>query len=126
MKFSASFCKKSVAYIHLNPQINYMTRIIFSLSSILLFYSLSFGLAERDFRSKNGQVIRGTILKYYPDGDVLIKRSKDLQQFRIDLSIFTEDDQAFVKNNFPPNHEALPEFKATLPSGSSNQCSLHR
>ena len=91
-----------------------MTRIIFSLSSILLFYSLSFGLAERDFRSKNGQVIRGTILKYYPDGDVLIKRSKDLQQFRIDLSIFTEDDQAFVKNNFPPNHEALPEFKKPL------------
>ena len=100
--------------MHLNPQINYMTRIIFSLSSILLFYSLSFGLAERDFRSKNGQVIRGTILKYYPDGDVLIKRSIDLQQFRIDLSIFTEDDQAFVKNNFPPNHEALPEFKRPL------------
>ena len=30
------------------------------------------------------------------------------------LDIFTEDDQAFVKNNFPPNHDALPKFKKPL------------
>ena len=75
--------------------------------SFFTFSSFIFGLAERDFRSKNGQVIRGTIEKYFEDGDVLLKRSKDLQLFRINLDIFTEDDQAFVKNNFPPNHDAL-------------------
>jgi hypothetical protein len=84
-----------------------MTRKIFILLSIFVFTFSAFGLAERDFRSKNGQVIRGTIEKYFEDGDVLLKRSKDLQLFRINLDIFTEDDQAFVKNNFPPNHDAL-------------------
>ena len=84
-----------------------MTRKIICLLSFFAFSSYTFGLAERDFRSKNGQVIRGTIEKYFEDGDVLLKRSKDLQLFRINLDIFTEDDQAFVKNNFPPNHDAL-------------------
>ena len=37
-----------------------------------------------------------------------------MQLFRISLDIFTEDDQAFVKNNFPPNHDALPKFKKPL------------
>ena len=69
------------------------------------------GITDRDFRSKNGQVIRGSIVKYFEDGDVLMKRTSDLQLFRISLDIFTEDDQAFVKNNFPPNHDALPKFK---------------
>lgn len=84
-----------------------------SLTFLILLQS-AFGLAERDFRSKNGQVIKGTIIKHFEDGDVLLKRSKDLQMFRISLDIFTEDDQAFVKNNFPPNHDALPEFKRPL------------
>ena len=73
------------------------------LLTFLILLQSAFGLAERDFRSKNGQVIKGTIIKYFEDGDVLLKRSKDLQMFRISLDIFTEDDQAFVKNNFPPN-----------------------
>ena len=85
-----------------------------TLFSFLTLLDSAYGLAERDFRSKNGQVIKGTIIKYFEDGDVLLKRSKDLQMFRIDLDIFTEDDQAFVKNNFPPNHDALPEFKRPL------------
>lgn len=84
-----------------------MTRKIFIFLSVFVFTFSAFGLAERNFRSKNGQVIRGTIEKYFEDGDVLLKRSKDLQLFRINLDIFTEDDQAFVKNNFPPNHDAL-------------------
>ncbi len=69
---------------------------------------------DRDFHSKKGPKINGTIIKYYEDGDVLLKRSKDMQLFRISLDIFTEDDQAFVKNNFPPNHDALPTFSKPL------------
>lgn len=91
-----------------------MTRNIFCLLSYFTFSSLVFGFAERDFRSMNGQVIRGTIIERLDDGDVILKRSKDLQLFRINLKIFTEDDQAFVKNNFPPNHDALPEFQRPL------------
>ena len=92
----------------------HMNRIIYFLSSFLILASHVFGFAERDFRSKNGQVIRGSIEKYFEDGDVLLKRSKDLQLFRISLNVFTEDDQAFVKNNFPPNHDALPKFQRPL------------
>jgi len=73
----------------------------------------AFGL-NRVFHSKNGQKINGTVVKYFEDGDVLMKRSKDKQLFRISLDIFTEDDQAFVKNNFPPNHDALPKFNRPL------------
>jgi hypothetical protein len=69
---------------------------------------------NRDFHSKNGQKINGNVVKYFEDGDVLLKRSKDMQLFRISLDIFTEDDQAFVKNNFPPNHDALPTFSRPL------------
>jgi hypothetical protein len=70
--------------------------------------------ANRDFHSKNGQKINGSVVKYFDDGDVLLKRSKDMQLFRISLDIFTEDDQAFVKNNFPPNHDKLPNFSRPL------------
>ena len=69
---------------------------------------------NRDFHSNNGQKINGTVIKYFEDGDVLLKRSKDMQLFRISLDIFTENDQAFVKNNFPPNHDALPSFNRPL------------
>ena len=93
-----------------------MLRNLLILTSFLISLKLAFSSAERDFRSKNGQVIRGTIVKYFEDRDVLLKRSKDLQLFRINLDIFTEDDQAFVKNNFPPNHDALPEFQRPLTS----------
>ena len=66
---------------------------------------------DRDFHSKKGPKINGTIIKYYEDGDVLLKRSKDMQLFRISLDIFTEDDQAFVKNNFPfSNLESTPKL----------------
>jgi hypothetical protein len=75
---------------------------------------LIFALTDREFRSKNGQVIKGSIIKSFEDGDVLLKRTSDMQLFRISLDIFTEDDQAFVKNNFPPNHDSLPKFKKPL------------
>ena len=45
-----------------------------------------------------------------------MKRSKDLQLFRINLDIFTEDDQAFVKNNFPQIMMHFPEFQRPLTS----------
>ena len=84
------------------------------ISIFLFLFCYSLGITDRDFRSKNGQVIRGTIIKYFEDGDVLMKRTSDLQLFRISLDIFTEDDQAFVKNNFPPNHDALPKLQKPL------------
>jgi len=95
-----------------------------SILSFFLFFSSLFAITDRDFRSKNGQVIRGTVLKYFEDGDVLLKRSNDLQLFRINLAIFTEDDQAFVKNNFPPNHDALPKFKKPLDVRTLSKFSL--
>ena len=90
-------------------------RLISFLSAFIFFAcSLHSAITDREFRSKNGQVIKGSIIKYFEDGDVLMKRTSDLQLFRIKLDIFTEDDQAFVKNNFPPNHDALPKFKKPL------------
>lgn len=53
-------------------------------------------------------------MSYEGEGDILLRRSSDLQLFRVSLDIFTEDDQAFVKNNFPPDHKKLPEFPRPL------------
>ena len=91
-----------------------MIRLLLFSISFLLTSIATYSVTDRDFRSKNGQVIRGSVVKYFEDGDVLLKRTSDLQLFRIKLDIFTEDDQAFVKNNFPPNHDALPKFKKPL------------
>jgi hypothetical protein len=44
----------------------------------------------------------------------LIERQKDLQRFRIAINSLTEDNQAFIKNNFAPSHQALPKFKKPL------------
>jgi hypothetical protein len=87
-------------------------------SSLIIILPLLLALnafsEDRDFRTRNGDLINGDVVKYFEDGTILLKRSKDHQLFRIDLSIFTENDQAFVKNNFPPNHDALPEFNRPL------------
>ena len=87
---------------------------VFKLTFFFLSSFLISAATDREFRSKNGQVIKGSIIKSFEDGDILLKRTSDLQLFRISLDIFTEDDQAFVKNNFPPNHDALPKFKKPL------------
>ena len=44
----------------------------------------------------------------------LIERRRDLQRFRIAINSLTEDNQAFIKNNFTPSHQALPKFKKPL------------
>ena len=46
-------------------------------------------LADREFRSKNGQVIEGSIIKSFEDGDVLLKRTSDMQLFRISCLLYT-------------------------------------
>jgi len=93
---------------------------MYNFLAFISFFALlpfsSYGSAERDFHSKNGQKIKGYVEKFFEDGDILLRRSKDNQLFRISLDIFTEDDQAFVKNNFAPNHDALPEFQRPLSS----------
>jgi hypothetical protein len=79
-----------------------------------LICALNVFSASRDFHTNSGKAINGDVIKYFEDGTILLKRSNDNQLFRIDLSIFTKDDQAFVKNNFPPNHDALPTFSRPL------------
>ena len=86
----------------------------FLLCFIPLLTAISGFSADRDFRTRTGNVINGDVVQYFEDGTILLKRSNDNQLFRIDLSIFTDDDQAFVKNNFPPNHDALPTFTRPL------------
>ena len=57
--------KKSIATHSILSTNLVMTRKIFCLLSYFTFSSLVFGFAERDFRSMNGQVIRGTIIEIF-------------------------------------------------------------
>ena len=92
-----------------------MLRIILFNMGFWVLASSAWAITDREFRAKKGQrVIKGSIVKSFEDGDILLKRSSDMQLFRINKEIFTEDDQAFIKNNFPPNHDALPKFKKPL------------
>jgi len=91
-----------------------MQKFRFFIRVFPLFLVLNAFCANRDFHTNSGKSINGAVIKYFEDGTILLKRADDNQLFRIDLSIFTKDDQAFVKNNFPPNHDALPTFNRPL------------
>ena len=61
----------------------------------------------------NGKDLKGDIIEANAT-HALIKRSSDLQLFRIAIDSLTEDNQAYIKNNFAPSHEALPKFNKPL------------
>ena len=61
----------------------------------------------------NGKNFKGDILEANAT-HALIKRSSDLQLFRIAIDSLTEDNQAFIKNNFPPSYKHLPSFNKPL------------
>ena len=93
-----------------------MTRFaVFIIGFGFVFGSL-FGTAERVFHAKTGHKIKGSVVAFEESGHIILKRSNDNKLFRVDLNIFTADDEAFVRNNFAPNHDALPEFERPLSS----------
>ena len=61
----------------------------------------------------NGKNLKGDIIEANAT-HALIERSSDLQLFRIAIDSLTKDNQAYIKNNFAPSHEALPKFKKPL------------
>jgi len=61
----------------------------------------------------NGKDLKGDIIEANAT-HALIKRSSDLQLFRIAIDSLTEDNRAYIKNNFAPSHEALPKFNKPL------------
>ena len=79
---------------------------------ILLFLSSIYCLGDTLYFN-NGKDLKGDILEANAT-HALIKRASDLQLFRIAIDSLTEDNQAYIKNNFPPSHEALPKFKKPL------------
>ena len=62
----------------------------------------------------NGKAVEGKILEANAT-HALIQRSTDLQLFRLSIDLLTEDNQAYIKNNFPPMHKALPKLQKPLP-----------
>jgi hypothetical protein len=79
---------------------------------ILLLLSPLFLFAEALYFN-DGNFVRGEIIESNST-HVVIKREDDFQLFRIPLKLLTQDNQAYVKNNFPPGHENLPKFKKPL------------
>ena len=85
---------------------------------ILLFLSSIYCLGDTLYFN-NGKDLKGDILEANAT-HALIKRASDLQLFRIAIDSLTEDNQAYIKNNFPPSHEALPKFKKPLADNDLN------
>ncbi|MBU62193.1 MAG: hypothetical protein CMI26_06790 [Opitutae bacterium] len=79
----------------------------------ILFIFITFTSSARDFSSVNGQKLSGEVVKYYGDY-ILFKRSDDHQLFRFKMEILCDKDQAFVKNNFAPDREAVPTLTKPL------------
>ena len=85
---------------------------------LLLFLSSIYCFADTLYFN-NGKDLKGDILEANAT-HALIKRASDLQLFRIAISSLTEDNQAYIKNNFPPSHEALPKFQKPLSNKDLN------
>ena len=79
---------------------------------ILLLLSTTFCFADTLYFN-NGKNLEGKILEAN-SSHALIERASDLQLFRIAIDSLTKDNQAYIKNNFPPMHESLPKFKKPL------------
>jgi hypothetical protein len=93
-----------------------MTCKIFSFFLVFVFTYSAFGLAERDFRSKNGQVIRGTIEKYFEDGDVLLKAFQRPYNFFASIWIFSPRTiRLSSKTISPPTTMHSQNFSAPYP-----------
>ena len=79
---------------------------------ILLLLSPLFLFAEALYFN-DGNSVRGEIIESNST-HVIIKKEDDFQLFKIPLKLLTQDNQAYVKNNFPPGYENLPKFKKPL------------
>ena len=88
---------------------------------ILLLTLLSFSTCfAGDLYFNNGENLKADILEANST-HALIERWEDGQLFRIKIDSLTKDNQAYIKNNFPPSHEALPKFKKPLSSDQLNR-----
>jgi len=79
--------------------------VLLVLSSLLSFGDV---LYFNDGNSVRGEIIESN------STHVMLKRTHDLQLFRVPLKLLTKDHRAYVKNNFPPKLEYLPKFKKPL------------
>ena len=95
---------------------NIMKKLLLLLTVIPVFL-----FASDTLYFNNGKDLKGEILEANAT-HALIKRSSDLQLFRIAIDSLTQDNQAYIKNNFPPSHEALPKFSKPL---SINDLNTH-
>jgi hypothetical protein len=91
------------------------------MKKLLLLLISSFYCFGDTLYFNNGKDLKGDILEANAT-HALIKRASDLQLFRIAIDSLTEDNQAYIKNNFPPSHEALPKLKKPL---SDNDLNTH-
>ena len=83
---------------------NIMKKLLLLLTVIPVFL-----FASDTLYFNNGKDLKGEILEANAT-HALIKRSSDLQLFRIGIYSLTQDNQAYFKNNFDPSHEVLPKF----------------
>ena len=79
---------------------------------LLFFLTLNICTADVLFFN-NGNSLKGEVIEANAT-HALIKRESDLQLFRIAINSLTQDNQAYIKNNFPPSHKNLPKFKRPL------------
>ena len=102
-----------------------MKYIIFLLPLFIGFHSVQSEIVDREFRSKTGEVIKASVIEFGEDGDLLIKRTSDLQLFRVNLDIFTEDDQAFVKTISLLTTMLYPSLASLLIQKTFSICSFN-
>ena len=83
------------------------------MKNLILFLLSPLFLSAEALYFNNGNSVRGEIVESNST-HVVIKKEEDFQLFRIPLKLLTKDNQAYVKNNFPPGYENLPKFKKPL------------
>ncbi len=83
------------------------------MKNLILFLLSPLFLSAEALYFNDGNSVRGEIVESNST-HVVIKKEEDFQLFRIPLKLLTKDNQAYVKNNFPPGYENLPKCKKPL------------
>lgn len=94
------------------------------MKKLILSFFLCSSLSAEILYFNDGNQVAGKILEANST-HALIKREKDLQLFRFPIDLLTEDNRAYIKNNFAPMHDALPKFKKPLPEKDLNSHSIY-
>lgn len=74
-----------------------MKRVFYFVLSVLLVSTVWADDAFRDFKSKDGKVVRGRVCAFDESSDAVTIETENKRTSKVPISVFSEEDQAYIK-----------------------------